>query len=257
MTAIYFRLSSESMAAKPSSCAQRALLIGNSNYAAGKELNSCRKDVEDIEEKLTNIGFDVIPRYDLTHENMKNEITEFKNKINKNDLVVFFFSGHGLQRHQRSYLIGVNQDPSSNVPIRPENYVCVQSICDSMVSESSPFAAIFLLDCCRSYPDETKDQDESNTFDLVKQKEHTDYIIVFACGPNQIALGVSPDEEHSLFTYFLLKYIDKPSLDVGDMMRHVCAGVAKCTKNKIYVHQEIVLKKKVYLNGARNGKNIL
>lgn len=244
---------------------RRALLIGNSNYKFEQELKSCEIDAKDVNKKLNNIGFESLSCHpNLTHEAMKKEIEEFESQIRDNDLIVFVFSGHGIQRDHRNYLIGVDQNTNDNsVSIRPENYICVQTILNSMRSKCSPYAIVFLLDCCRSYPAETKNQDEpkscsieSNTFNDAGKKVHAGYIIVFACGPNQTAPSKSLDGEHSLFTHHLLKHIGKPCLDVGDMMISVCEGVAKDTKDKIYIHQDIALKKKVYLNGARNGKNI-
>ena len=73
-----------------------ALVIGNDNYRV-EPFRSCLNDAEDISNKLRNIHFDVTLRCDLTHTEMLIAIDEFMNKITEEDLVVFYFSGHGRQ----------------------------------------------------------------------------------------------------------------------------------------------------------------
>lgn len=248
----------------PSLNNKRAFLIGNSNYTVEDELKQCRKDVEDVTDKLTNMDFKVVSHNDLPHKKMKEEINKFENEIEENDLVVFYFSGHGIQQNNRNYLIAVDQDVRSGVSIKPENYVCVPNTRDSIKSKCSPYATVFLLDCCRSYIQKEESQKRSipSSNELTatytsEKKEWAGYLIVFACGPNQETPGSSLDRVHSLFTSHLLKYIDVPGLDIGNMMIQVCAGVTEDTNRKIFVHQEIVLRAKIYFNGAENGKILL
>ena len=240
---------------------KRALLIGNYKYTKEAALNQCQKDAEDIGKRLRNMDFKVTIDCNLNYQAMKNVIKTFEQYIEDGDLVVFFFSGHGIQWNNRNYLIAVDQNSRDISSMHQDNFICVQDVLESIRMNSNPYAAVFLLDCCRSYPDKHKSLEElkpnlqkSSMTTNSKKKEWLGFLLVFACGPSEKAIGISLDGEHSLFTYYLLKYIDKPNLTIDDMMTRVCARIRGDTNGGIFVHQEKTLSIKIYFNGAGEGR---
>ena len=120
-------------------------------------------------------------------------IYEFQAKIQKDDLVVFFFSGHGVQWEHETYLVpsdngGFNDDPR----LYKKHAVRVEQTLEE-IKKSEPLAIILLLDCCRltikkkpKMEGETKAVIEnSNSTDFMTIKGVAGSLIVYACGPNE------------------------------------------------------------------------
>lgn len=76
-----------------------ALVVGIENYATGNVLKHAINDACDIAAELTRIGFLVVggPQLDLTCEKMELVLTDFKHLIEEEDIVVFYYTGHGVQ----------------------------------------------------------------------------------------------------------------------------------------------------------------
>ena len=74
-----------------------ALVIGIGNYAGDKKLDNPENDAKDMSRMLTTIGFTVTTATNLTHAEMDVHIATFRHKIQKEDLVLFYFAGHGTQ----------------------------------------------------------------------------------------------------------------------------------------------------------------
>ncbi|CAF1175627.1 unnamed protein product [Rotaria sp. Silwood1] len=74
-----------------------ALVIGNSDYEYLKKLKNPSNDADAMESTLKRIGFTVTKKKNATYDEMEDSITNFKRKIDKGDMVLFYFSGHGVQ----------------------------------------------------------------------------------------------------------------------------------------------------------------
>ena len=87
---------------------KRALLIGNNKYTHGGQLRYCVNDAYDLANKLRNIHFEIIIGTDLTYEKMDLMVERFLDTICPDDLVLFFFSGHGHQWEGHNYLMPID-----------------------------------------------------------------------------------------------------------------------------------------------------
>lgn len=75
-----------------------ALVIGNGVYSQEKNhLDSPQHDAEEMAAALRTFGFDVIHRVNANHKTINALVNEFVDRIDFNDMVVFYFSGHGIQ----------------------------------------------------------------------------------------------------------------------------------------------------------------
>src|ERR1700730_8070753 len=74
-----------------------ALLIGNSNYEHLDQLKNPKNDVSQLAAKLQKLGFDASIEYDLNHDGFVDALSTFENKIAPGDIVLFYYSGHGIQ----------------------------------------------------------------------------------------------------------------------------------------------------------------
>lgn len=81
-----------------------ALVIGNSNYPIGT-LKNPANDARLMAQSLTDLGFQVTAKTDLSHQEMEDAVSEFGRMVPKGGLAFFFFAGHGLQVRGENYLI--------------------------------------------------------------------------------------------------------------------------------------------------------
>ncbi len=75
-----------------------ALVIGNGDYADGQNLPNAIKDAKDVAAALKRISFIIHePKLNLNYRDMRMCLADFECSVENNDLVLFYFAGHGIQ----------------------------------------------------------------------------------------------------------------------------------------------------------------
>ncbi|CAF1491135.1 unnamed protein product [Rotaria sp. Silwood1] len=233
---------------------KRALLIGNNDYDVNK-LQRCKNDAEDVANQLERLGFEATSHFNLKYMGMTDKINDFLANIMENDLIVFFFSGHGTEWHENNYLIPIDNKALIQRPDRHQHLaVSSQTILESM-KKKNPFAIVFLLDCCRVHSEGTKDlpvPSDSTIASTIKGVAGS--LVVFAYGPNENAFDRSPNTRNSLFTYHLLKHIGERNLKIDEIMCRVCDGVYEDSAGQLYTYRLSSLQtSQVYFNFTTTG----
>jgi uncharacterized caspase-like protein len=123
-----------------------ALVIGNSAYQHVAQLTN---PANDIASALKKLGFVVIQKADLTKTATDNAVREFSVALNKAELGLFFFAGHGLQHNGRNYLMPVDARVSTAAALGVE-MIRLEDI--QKVMEASAKTNIIFLDACRDNP---------------------------------------------------------------------------------------------------------
>ncbi|WP_083234993.1 SUMF1/EgtB/PvdO family nonheme iron enzyme [Candidatus Marithrix sp. Canyon 246] len=88
-----------------------ALVIGQSDYTAGwADLNSIPRELDKVEAVLKDQGFVVDRKSDLNSRDLKLTFDNFINKYgyDKNNRLLFFYSGHGHSRGDKGYIVPVD-----------------------------------------------------------------------------------------------------------------------------------------------------
>ena len=85
-----------------------ALVVGNSAYVQAGALPNPINDASDMAEALKQVGFEVILGLDLTKAAFDGKVRDFARALEKADVAVFFYAGHGLQVGGRNYLVPVD-----------------------------------------------------------------------------------------------------------------------------------------------------
>lgn len=101
-----------------------ALVIGMSNYASGwNPLPGVKDDVKEVRAVLEELGFDVISKMDLTHQEFAEVLNDFiaKKCQSKRGRVVVYFAGHGYTVQAidgpRGFVVPINApDPDQDLP---------------------------------------------------------------------------------------------------------------------------------------------
>ena len=87
-----------------------ALLIGQSDYTYWWDLNSISSELNDVESVLKDQGF-VVERYsNLNSRQLNNTFKDFIDKygLDKDNRLLFFYSGHGHSRGDKGYIVPVD-----------------------------------------------------------------------------------------------------------------------------------------------------
>lgn len=74
-----------------------ALVVGINEYDEFPSLRCSENDAKDMASALKRIGFEVTVKLGVNHKEMEHAIVDFKDSIEKGDIVVLFFAGHGVQ----------------------------------------------------------------------------------------------------------------------------------------------------------------
>ncbi|CAF4979058.1 unnamed protein product, partial [Rotaria sp. Silwood1] len=163
-----------------------ALVIGIDDYENHPILKNPKNDAEKLSSLLQRIGF-IIDTSSLvkTYAEIKRKILDFELSIELNDVVLFYFAGHGVQWEDQNYLMPKDfpQFPETNeadleeiagilekgvlkkemadmlkadilkkkiAGILKMKAINAQDILNTL-SDRKPYVTIFLLDCCREY----------------------------------------------------------------------------------------------------------
>ncbi len=97
-----------------------ALVIGNNDYRHIGKLQNPINDANAVADKLQRMGFYVIQLNNGDRAALLRTVHAFSQKINRNTkIALFYYSGHGLQYENQSYLVPVDAkiETGADVPI--------------------------------------------------------------------------------------------------------------------------------------------
>lgn len=134
-----------------------AMLVGIQNYKVFASLDACHGDVDAMKELIMQGGFEddhiwTVKDDDygefITASDLYSSINAFARGIQKNDEVIFFFSGHGIgSKDGKNYLLGAD----GNID-KPEKYgsISIDEI-KHILKENSPSEIVMVVDACRNF----------------------------------------------------------------------------------------------------------
>jgi formylglycine-generating enzyme required for sulfatase activity len=205
-----------------------ALVIGNWAYRF-KPLNNPQNDARDMAQFLSQLGFEVIHKENLSFEKMQDEVIQFKLKLkDKGQVGLFYFAGHGLEVEGKNYLLPTDlRVPETELvkekPIRAQWVVNVMEHSGSKVN-------IVILDACRKFP-RPDFRDPSEEHGLAAMSAAKGTIIGFATGSNKTASD-GKKGTNGLYTGHLLKFMRQPGLTIEEVFKKTRQQVASETKEQ-------------------------
>jgi uncharacterized caspase-like protein len=179
------------------------------------------------------LGFDVVEGRDLDRRAMDDTIREFGRKLDRADLALFFYAGHGLQVGGKNYLLPVDAklERAGDLAL---DAVDVSTVLAQMEAEKR--VNLVFLDACRDNPltrslaRSLGTRSGSVGTGLASIQSAIGTMIAYATQPDNVALD--GDGRNSPFTAALLKHIATPGVDIGTVMRRVRADVVAATREK-------------------------
>ncbi|CAF5030093.1 unnamed protein product, partial [Rotaria sp. Silwood1] len=165
-------------------------------------------------------------------------------------MVLFYFSGHGVQHNGDNFLLGIDAGNiiQNNVNDRALN---AQQLIQS-IARTDPYMIIFILDCCRNYSNTTYPYNSSRGFRCglaamqIPKTRSTNTnpassvktVIAFSCAENEEAGDESRHGPYGTYTYHLIPHILRKDTDVVKILEDVAEAVKRDTNSgqKPYVH---------------------
>jgi uncharacterized caspase-like protein len=190
-------------------------------------------DASDVARALRNIGFDVVEGHNLTKRDMEGKIREFGHKLDRANLALFFYAGHGLQVSGHNYLVPIDAKLDRPADLNFEAFD-VNLVLQQMEAEKR--VNLVFLDACRDNPLARSLARSMGTRSaavgrgLASIQGSVGTMIAYATQPDNVAMD--GDGRNSPFTTALLKYIETPGLEVSSLMKRVRADVVTATRDR-------------------------
>lgn len=126
-----------------------ALVIGESKYAALPALTNPVSDARAIDDMLTDLGFRVDRVLEARGSQIQQRVDQFTADATGADVVIVYYSGHGVEIGGRNYVMGIDGDVST-----PETAAASLIPIDDVIASVEKAAPIIivLLDACRTSP---------------------------------------------------------------------------------------------------------
>ena len=232
--------------AHPAEARRVALVIGNATYAHASTLSSPHLDADAIEAAFKRMKFDAVIRLkDLGVKPMADAFSAFRREATGADVAVIYYSGHGIEIDGVNYLIPI--DAKLDDPFDAG----LQAIALPVVMrqlDGSRRLRVVILDACRDNPFQQrlsqlpgrKNISIGKGFVAVREADLAQRTLVaFAAREGTTA----EDRRGRLSTYTdaLVKYIEKPGLEIRLLFGQVRDEVIRETNGRQQPHEYLSL----------------
>ncbi|CAI5442352.1 unnamed protein product [Caenorhabditis angaria] len=124
-----------------------ALIMSNCSYAHLPELVTPHCDAQTLADSLQKMNFKTVTLADLTLDEMRFFIREYRKLLGNGVYAVFYFVGHGFEVNGQCYLLGIDAPQDAE---KPEHALSMDWML-SIFRDISPALNLLLLDVCRKF----------------------------------------------------------------------------------------------------------
>jgi Caspase domain len=212
-----------------------ALVVGNSAYVHAAVLPNPVNDASDMARALTEVGFEVILGLDLSKQALDAKVRDFARALDKADVALFFYAGHGLQASGRNYLMPVDARLQGERDLDFEA-VSVDFVLKQMELEREGKTNVVFLDACRDNPlarnlaRSMGTRSASIGQGLAQVQTGVGTFIAYSTQPGNVALD--GQGRNSPFTAALTKGLRDPGRNLTSVMIEVRKDVLSVTGGK-------------------------
>lgn len=204
-----------------------ALVIGNKDYTAIGALKNPINDALDISKAFQQLGFEVTTITNADYKKMLNVFNIFTKNLQKNDVVVFYYSGHGISYDGKNFLIPTDASITCLEEVE-ENALTLGRLMASVEAKNVKNSFVF-LDACRNLPNLKQCNATKRNVIISKGLVHptnnpSGSMTVYATREGDTADDNSNDR-NGLFTSEFLKYINLPNLGLRQILDRTKKGV--------------------------------
>jgi uncharacterized caspase-like protein len=234
---------------------KHALIIGINKYLRDP-LNYCINDATDLKTTLRRMDFRISSGENCNLSEFYNIVDRFANTIQQNDLVLFYFAGHGKQNEDENFLLPSDYD--YNYRGQERDYIANHAInvkyIMQKIDDRKCCVTIYLFDCCRNLI-RTRARNANQGLSPMHAPLQT--LIVFACAPGKEVQDETQNDRNGSFMENLLRYIETPNRDIEEIMKDVACDVKSQTDGFQLPYRTSSLTSKVFLMANNDqGKTI-
>lgn len=224
-----------------------ALVVGNSAYHHTARLDNPKNDATDMAAALQQLGFEVVAGFDLDKAAFDRKVRDFAEVIERAQLALFFYAGHGLQVAGQNYLVPVDAKLAKATAL---DFETVRLDLVQRTMEREVNTNIIMLDACRDNPLARNLARSFGTRSgaigqgLASMESGEGTLISFSTQPGNVALdGIG---RNSPFAAAMLKHIIKPGDDLPTILINVRNDVMAATERRQIPWEHSALTAKVY-----------
>jgi hypothetical protein len=212
-----------------------ALVVGNSAYVHANPLPNPVNDAGDMAKALAEAGFEVILGLDLKKVAFDGKVRDFARALEKADVALFFYAGHGLQASGRNYLVPVDASLQVERDLDFEA-VSIDFVLKQMELEREGKTNVVFLDACRDNPlarnlaRSMGTRSASIGQGLAQVQTGVGTFIAYSTQPGNVALD--GQGRNSPFTAALTKGLRDPGRNLTSVMIEVRKDVLAVTGGK-------------------------
>jgi Caspase domain/Glucodextranase, domain B/Tetratricopeptide repeat len=132
-----------------------ALLLGNSQYQQVVSLTNPANDVRAMEQKLKNLGFEVMTAVNLDKKQMQEQIRTFSRRLKDFEVGLLFYAGHGVEVDGINYLLPTDiPKPKDIIKADMPDLAIKTSYVENAMRDggNENKTYILILDACRNDP---------------------------------------------------------------------------------------------------------
>ena len=248
------------MASATNKSCKRAIVIGIDEYSDSSSLlKTCVNDAKDLSAALSRIGsnihdkFNVSHAFNCKHTEFHQALNIFIGKIQKGDIVLFYFAGHAEEYNEKNYLLpsDYNYDHSMTEADYREKYAINAQYILHRINSTWPHVTIFILDCCRTKRTRTIHMNGPSPMNAPPET-----LIVFSCGPGKGALDETLNTKNGVFAENLLRHIETSNEDIETIFMNVARDVKKQTHGFQTPYRTSCLTEKIFLSTKKPGGKV-
>lgn len=203
-----------------------ALVIGNNAYAGSDRLNNPVNDALLLGDVFRqDLGFAVIRRNDLDRRGMFDAVHEIAEKGRGADVVVVYYSGHGVQGPGGNFLIPTDANITAYEHIR-RDALPVSDVVDALQNTGAR-VALLILDACRDYAYGTKSASKG----LIRMENLSGNLLV-AYATQEGATAAEGRGKYSPYARALAQQLQRVSLPLLEALDEVAEMVKQETLNR-------------------------
>ena len=212
-----------------------ALVVGNSGYVHANALPNPVNDAGDMAKALAEVGFEVILGLDLSKSGFDGKVRDFARALEKVDVALLFYAGHGLQVSGKNYLVPVDAKLQVERDLDFEA-ISLDFVLKQMELDRDDKTNIVFLDACRDNPLARNLARSMGTRSgtiaqgLAQVQAGVGTFIAYSTQPGNVALD--GEGRNSPFTAALVKDLRLPDRNLNAVMIEVRKDVTAATGGK-------------------------
>ncbi len=208
-----------------------ALVIGNGAYRSVPEIPNPPNDAADVAAAFLRLGFSVRLITDANYDTMRRALLEFNPKVRAAEVAVVYFAGHGIELEGENWLVPIDAELKTDLDTEQEA-ISLRAVV-LMVSAASQLGLV-VLDAYRNNPFLAKLKRSIATRGVergLRRVEPMNNVLVAYAAKDGTTAG-DGNGRNSPLTAALLKYMEKPGLEINFLFPNVRDEVIATTGNE-------------------------